>query len=28
LILDSRTVREVDMEDLVKGVKAALSENV
>jgi L-seryl-tRNA(Ser) seleniumtransferase len=28
LMLDARTVREVDIEDLVRGVKAALSENV
>ncbi len=28
LILDARTVREVDMEDIIQGVKSALSENV
>jgi L-seryl-tRNA(Ser) seleniumtransferase len=28
LLLDARTVREVDLEEIVRGVKAALSENV
>jgi seryl-tRNA(Sec) selenium transferase len=28
LMLDARTVREIDLEDLVKRIKTALSENI